>query len=299
MSVNVDVRGFRNLGNTCYMNATLQALLSSNVMNTALMIHVKENHDKLKNLSPMLIEYCRIILDLILNGRRNYNYISVYNPYQFKSTLDKVNEWFKGYSQHDSNELILYLINEFTDESKDKNIKHLINKLCFGKYKQYIYCDECHNVVTGYFNFLDVALPIPDTKNPDLESCFKKFAKYDVLEDGNMWECPTCKKKVIAYKKMEIYEVPEVAIFTFNRFRGSGKINTPVKIYPCIELEGKRLKLIATVNHYGSVNGGHYVAHISRGDKWYLANDSSINEVKIDTILNDPSVYMVFYQVVC
>jgi ubiquitin C-terminal hydrolase len=293
MSTIVDVKGFRNLGNTCYMNSALQALLSSNVMNTAMMIYLQKNQETIKDFSPMLVEYCRLILDLLQKDN------NIYNPIQFKQTLDRVNEWFKGYSQHDSNELLLYLINEFTDDSTDKGVSRLIKRLCFGKFKQYVCCNECRNVVEGYFNFLDVALPIPDNRNPDLEDCFKKFAKYETLEDNNMWDCPTCKKKVIAYKKMEIHEVPEVAVFTLNRFRGTHKINTPIKVYPYIELEGKKLKLVSTVNHYGNVNGGHYVAHVSRGDKWFKANDTSIINISIESILNDPSVYMVVYQVVC
>lgn len=296
MSTIVNVKGFRNLGNTCYLNSSLQALLSSNVMNTAIMIYLQKNQETLQGFSPMLIEYCRLILDLLKKDN------TIYNPNQFKHILDKENTWFKGHSQHDSNELLLYLINEFTDDSKDKGISKLIKRLCFGKFKQYVCCDECRNVVEGYFNFLDVALPIPDTKdikNPDLEDCFKKFANYETLDDSNMWDCPTCKKKVVAYKKMEIHEVPEVAIFTLNRFRGTSKINTPIKVYPYIELEGKKLKLIATVNHYGNVQGGHYVAHVARNDKWFKVNDESVSVVNGESILNDPSVYMVFYQVVC
>ena len=298
MSIVIEPKGFRNLGNTCYMNSAIQALLSANVMNTALMIYLQDNQKNLKQFSPMLIEYCRIILDLLQKNN------SCYNPTQFKSNLDKANPWFKGYIQHDSNEFVSYLINEFTDDSKDKGITNLIQKLCFGKFKQYIYCDICHNVVEKYSNFLDVILPIPDVtanmKNFDLEDCFKKFAQYEVMDDSdNLWECPTCKKKVISYKKMEVHEVPEVAIFTLNRFRGTSKINTPVTIYPYIELENKKLKLIATVNHYGSVHGGHYVAHVCRKDKWYKANDGTISSINVDSILNDPSVYMVFYQIEC
>ncbi|VBB18726.1 ubiquitin carboxyl-terminal hydrolase 8-like [Yasminevirus sp. GU-2018] len=294
MTTVVNLRGFRNLGNTCYMNAGLQALLSSNVLNTALMMYLKENQQTLKQFSPMLIEYCRIIIDLLKK-----NQPAIYSPIEFKKTLDRVNQWFRGYQQHDSNELFLYLINDFIDETKDKGVVELIKKLCFGKYKQYVYCNECKNVVESYFNFLDVALPIPETNNPDLEDCFKKFAKYDTLDESNKWDCPTCKKKVIAHKKMEIHEVPDVAVFTLNRFKGTTKNNTPVRIYPYIELEGKKLRLISTVNHYGGTGGGHYVAHVSRSGKWYMADDSSIREINSESVLNDPSVYMVVYQVVC
>lgn len=294
MSIVTKVNGFRNLGNTCYMNSALQALLSSNVINTVMMMYIRKNPDSPKNFSPILLEYCRIIIDLLSNKAESY-----YAPLSFKRTLDRENEWFKGSAQHDSNEFMLYLVNEFADEKKDKGMANLIRKVCFGKYKQYVCCAECMNVVESYFNFLDVALPIPESKNPDLEDCFKNFAQYDTLDAKNKWDCPSCKKKVIAHKKMEIHEVPEVAIFTLNRFKGTAKNTVPVKIYPHIELEGKKLKLIATVNHYGGTGGGHYVAHVSRNDKWYVANDNSITPSSVDSVLNDPSVYMVVYQIDC
>lgn len=297
MSTVIKLQGFRNLGNTCYMNSALQALLSSNIMNTAIMLYLKKHRD-VKKFSPMMIEYCRIILDLLETEPNK-----TYDPRQFKMTLDRVNAMFRGHQQHDSNELLVYLINEFIDDSKDKGISSLIKRLCFGKYKQYIYCDQCKNVSENNFNFLDVVLPIPETKNPDLDDCFKKFAKYEMLDNNNKWMCDTCKEKVVAYKKMEIHEVPEVAIFTFNRFTGMTKNSTPIRIYPFIELEGKKLKLISTVNHYGGTGGGHYVSHVLRSvngrDIWYRADDSMIREINITNLLNDPSVYMVIYQVVC
>ena len=291
MSIVTKVSGFRNLGNTCYMNSTIQALLSSNVLNTVLLMYIQKNPTCLTTFSPMLIDYCRIIIDLLSTQSLPYS------PIPFKLTLDHENNFFQGSDQHDSNELLQYMINEFADEKKDKGIAKLIKKVCFGKYKQYICCAECMNVVVSYFNFLDVILPIPITNNPDLNDCFQKFAMYDTLDNTNKWACPTCKKKVIIHKKMEIHEVPDIAIFTLNRFNGTTKNNTPVKIYQRIELEEKKLKLVATVNHYGETGGGHYIAHISRNDKWYIANDASIHESSIDAILNDRSVYMMVYQI--
>ena len=290
MSIVTNVVGFRNLGNTCYMNSTLQALLSSNVLNTALMLYIQKYRNHVAKFSPVLIEYCKIIIAMITDKTS-----STYSPSSFKTILDSENAWFRGCEQHDANEFFLYIINEFAEEKKDKGMATLVRKLCFGKYKQYMCCAECMNVVESYFNFLDVALPIPETKNPDIGDCFQKFAQYEILDEK--WDCPTCKKKVPVHKKMEIHEVPEIAIFTLNRFRGTSKNNTPVALYQYIDLEGKKLKLIATVNHYGGTKGGHYMAHVSRNDKWYVANDSTISESTVDSILNDSSVYMMIYQI--
>jgi ubiquitin C-terminal hydrolase len=293
MSVETNIVGFKNLGNTCYMNSALQALLSSNIMNTAIVFYLEKYSDKLLSLSPILIEYSRIIFELKDDNTK----LKYYSPESFKTILSKENSWFEGFSQHDSHELLVYMINEFAEEKKDKLMATLIKKLCFGKYKRYTYCTECKNISDSYSNFLDVLLPIPNKQNPDIEECFKQFALFDTFEKNNKWECPVCKKKVIAHSKMEIFEVPDIAIFTLNRFTGTEKNTTPVKIYQYIELEGKKLKLIATVNHYGATGGGHYVAHISRDDKWYVADDSRINQSSINDVLNNPSVYMMIYQI--
>lgn len=294
MSVNINLKGFQNLGNTCYLNSALQAILASNVMNTSLIIYLKENRQMTQKISLMMTEYCRVLLDLFDDSPS-----PIYNPIRFKHTLDIINPWFRGSSQHDANELLLYLVNEFIDNTEDKGFVQLIKNLLFGKYKQYIYCNECKHINENYFNFLDVSLPIPESKNPDLEDCFMKFAQYCTLSGNDMWNCPDCKKKVIAHKKMEIMEVPNIAVFTLNRFKGTIKNNTPVRLYHNIELDGKKLKLISTVNHYGSVNSGHYVAHVTRGDTWYRADDSTISQIDQNSILNDPSVYMAIYQISC
>ena len=298
MSIITKIRGFANLGNTCYMNATLQGLLSSNIVNTALLMYIQRKSECMGNLSPVLLEYIRLIMDHVKNNDQGIVDMATYSPNSFKNILDHANPWFRGNAQHDSNELLVYMINEFSDEKKDKGMGNLIRKLCFGKFKQYVCCSECKHEVVSYFKFLDVILPIPNQDNPDLEGCFKKFAKYEIMDGDNKWECPACNKKVVAYKKMEIEEVPEVAVFTFNRFRGTTKNKTPIRIYQYIELEGKKLKLIATINHLGSsIGGGHYIACVSRNDKWYIMNDSSIHETRVDSILNDSSVYMTIYQI--
>ncbi len=287
-------KGFRNLGNTCYMNSTLQALLSSTTMNSVIIMCLQKNPKSKNNLSPMMTEYIRLLLDQIILEKEN----NIYSPISFKKTLDTVNPWFRGFEQHDSHELLIYLINEFADDKKDKTMTYLINKVCFGKCKQYVYCTECRHVNENFINFLDVILPIPNVRNPDLNDCFKYFSKFEVLDANNKVKCSKCNNYVIVHKRTEIYEVPEVAIFTFNRFKKTEKDTTTIRIYPFIELENKKLQLIATINHYGNTKGGHYVSYVSRNKntEWFRADDSSITSVNIDSILNDPSVYIVIYQ---
>jgi ubiquitin C-terminal hydrolase len=294
------------------MNATLQALIGSDILSNCLLLFVKK-YNCMDQLDPCLLAYIRVILETRGQnagnqnagnqnaGNQNAGNQIPYNPREFKLTLDRQKRQFRGSAQHDANELLVCLINEFVDGSKDAKMQGLIKSICFGKYRQYVCCDECKHISESYFSFFDVVLPIP-VASPmarsvtPLEACFAMFAQCEVLDGSNSWLCDQCKKKVTAHKKMEIKQVPDLAVFTLNRFRGAVKNTQPVQIYKQIELDGKKLKLISTVNHYGGVGGGHYVAHVLDAGQWYRVDDSAVSRVDINTILCDPSVYMMMYQ---
>lgn len=308
-SIIVQPIGFSNLGNTCYMNSFLQALLSSNVLNTLIALYIQQNPDCFDKMCPIMLEYCRLIIDLMEPVNQNNenilnHYSSPYSPSSFKRTLDEQNPWFRGSQQHDADEFMLYCINEFIDPKKNPDLARLIKKMCFGRYKQYLRCNECEYVSEEFFDFLNVQLPIP-AKKPDrvldLEDCFKEFAKYERLDGKNMQKCSNCKKKVVAYKKMVISKTPEVAIFTLIRYRdANGRRDlTPIQMFKYISLEKKKLKLVATVNHSGGTGSGHYVANVLRKGVWYNMNDSYVSKIadtQINKMLTDPSIYMVIYQ---
>lgn len=318
--------GFTNVGNTCYMNSVLQALLSSNYLNTYLIRYlqkyVEQKIDITEYFSPMIIEYLRIALD-IYNTNNN-----TYTPITFKRTLDTNIKYFNGSQQHDGQEFLLAIMNEFIDSSKDKNIGHIINKICGGKYKQMICCTKCYHIEYNRSKFLEITLPIPsntdimrysqqnqydhhgnnytntntmvmrNSHSINMEHCFTKFGEREFLYGSNQWFCPKCKTKVEAVKKLEIDEVPDLTILTFARFQGEVKNCALINIYENINLEGRRLTLIATVNHNGSVNGGHYTAKIKRNNIWYIANDASVYPTTINNVISDPSIYLAFYQAI-
>ena len=64
-----------------------------------------------------------------------------------------------------------------------------------------------------------------------------------------------------------------------------------------LEFEGvdKPLKYtaVARIEHYGNMNGGHYMCHALRGDgKWYCFNDSNVSEGSFEVT---PNTYIVIY----
>lgn len=285
IKMDLPVKGLQNLGNTCYMNSVLQAMLSSNVLFES----IGSFNEKDKQ-SVMLDAYVKLIGDIIESRSDRYT------PHHFKRILDAENSYFRGYSQHDSQELISYIFNDFIDNS-DKNIVNIITDKCFGKYKQYVLCMNCNKIIENTFAFLDIIVPIPlDRDDMTLNDCFQLYVKHEKLVDDNKYHCNHCNKKVEAIKKIELEKIPDLVIITLNRFTKNHKLNDKVKLFEYINLDGKKLKLIATVNHSGSFGGGHYIAKVVRNDNWYIANDSSISQTSVNNVINDPSVYIAFYE---
>lgn len=65
-----------------------------------------------------------------------------------------------------------------------------------------------------------------EESTPDLEQCLELFTREEVLQGGQEWFCPYCKKHVGAAKKLEVWRWPKVLVIHLKRFyhlQGSNK----------------------------------------------------------------------------
>jgi hypothetical protein len=62
-----------------------------------------------------------------------------------------------------------------------------------------------------------------------------------------------------------------------------------------LDLEGKKYDLYGVINHYGSINSGHYTAIVKNKQKeWILCNDSSVYKIEEKRVMHS-NAYILFY----
>lgn len=174
-----------------------------------------------------------------------------------------------------------------------------------------------------------------NTSTLNLDECFQMFTHAEKLS-SNTYMCSTCNHSYQeATKQLSIRKAPEILTIHLKRFEHSLntiKIDTFMQFPMEFSIfdyttegvhlrnevtklsgvstsvidpgyEGKKYskdkiyRLVATVNHTGVMDSGHYVAYIASPDQsnWFKFDDAMVTKVPTSTVLNS-NVYMLFYE---
>lgn len=271
--------GYVNIGNTCFMNSTLQCLKFTIPLTKFFLLNDIQTDNLLTENFQKLI-------------KKSWLEEKSFPPINFKRALCSVNRMFMGTNQHDAHELLICVLDQLNTSLLKQKIT-IINDLFRGYYKQTIKCLECNNESITKQEFITLELPI--TGN-NIHECLISYLHEEKLDKENMYKCDKCKKHVSAIKKLEIDELPNFLIITLKRFNRNQKINNgvsmPVKNF---NLLNSTYNLYGTVNHFGNMNGGHYTANVLHAnDSWYNMNDSQCSEID-ESKVNNSSIYIAFY----
>ena len=166
-----------------------------------------------------------------------------------------------------------------------------LTEMIYGLLRVTMTCKDCNKSVDSWETFNCLKMPI-DMKGepPTIEDMLKEELKEEEIEG---YACDRCKpRRTVAIRKPSIWRLPRMLCLVAKRFTYDGrKIHTPISFpnYESISFSQffskdspepshkHKYQCFATVDHYGSTGGGHYVAQAKSplSDKWNLFNDES------------------------
>ena len=267
------MKGFSNIGNTCYLNAGLQMIIQNKDLVKLVL--------KYSDTSPILNK-----IGMFFNEYYNKTDSTPLVPYDIKKIVEEKSKIFSGFNQQDSTEFIVYLLDIIDEEIKKVN-PHGIKPIYGIDFNVRIKCKlrSCLKIYnkkeTNNFLLLDINNNDPNLNSIDLNFIYKNFKSSNKLEDDNKYFCENCNDKRIASKRCFITEWPNYLCIWLKRFNQTGSklsknnqaIDIPLTWKYNNELQG-------AVIHSGSMSGGHYI-YIGKqpNNKWYMYDDSSITEI--------------------
>ncbi|KAF8394098.1 hypothetical protein HHK36_020303 [Tetracentron sinense] len=162
------VRGFVNLGNTCFFNSVMQNLLTIE--------RLRDYFMKLDlSVGPLTMALKKLFSETS-PGAESRNLI---NPRTFFGCISSKFPQFRGYQQQDSHELLRCLLDGLcTEELGARNLVNssgadgitsnhvhtFVDTIFGGQLVSTVYCVECKHSSIVYEPFLDLSLPVPIKK---------------------------------------------------------------------------------------------------------------------------------------
>jgi len=175
---------------------------------------------------------------------------------------------------------------------------------------------ECYNPNESRQLITNSLKEMSQDNNISLNDALDLFGKNNILQDDDMWYCSKCQKHQVANQKLKIYKAPKYLIVQLKRFNVkksydgnsnfTGEKNNTFVNYPVKDLDltkyivgpdksNSKYDLYGVIQHFGSLNGGHYTAMCKNQDNWVDYNDSRIDFVKGNNPISQ-NAYILFYR---
>ncbi|XP_058417761.1 ubiquitin carboxyl-terminal hydrolase 36 isoform X1 [Diceros bicornis minor] len=298
--------GLHNLGNTCFLNSTVQCLTYTPPLANYLLSKEHARNCNQGSFCMLCVMQNHIVQAFANSG-------NAIKPVSFIRDLKKIARHFRFGNQEDAHEFLRYTIDAMQKAclsgcaklDRQTQATTLVHQIFGGYLRSRVKCAVCKSVSDTYDPYLDVALEIRQAAN--IVRALELFVKPDVLSGENAYMCAKCKKKVPASKRFTIHRTSSVLTLSLKRFANfsGGKITKDVgypeflNIRPYMSQsngEPVMYGLYAVLVHSGySCHAGHYYCYVKASNgQWYQMNDSLVHSSNIKVVLNQQA-YVLFY----
>uniref|UniRef100_A0AC35TGP1 Ubiquitin carboxyl-terminal hydrolase n=1 Tax=Rhabditophanes sp. KR3021 TaxID=114890 RepID=A0AC35TGP1_9BILA len=244
--------GFQNMGNTCFMSATLQALLHTDKLNllfTYDRLHKIVNNDNIHGTQGVISAVYASLVAAYWSGS-----FQVIVPENFLVTFKEyVNESLADRQQHDAHEFHMFLVDSLHEDTNqvtqrvsfEQNYtgydlvadyedyalrsalfaRSEIGELFNSRIVVHLKCKKCGTTSVTFEDSPQIQVQMPSNNmkcagGARLNDCLKSHFDDSVLEDG--WKCAKCKVVSPASRDVKIWKLPTYLVIQLKRFEYDG-----------------------------------------------------------------------------
>lgn len=279
--------GMHNSGTLCWFNALMQSMMSLTCVNESIMIKYK-NKDYSSENNLLLLKYLYLFC-VAKNKQLTNDFLNDV----FKTLMKTINTKQKyvgllsSHLQCSASEGFIILLDLLNCTYIESLFKNRIN--------HNIICTTCKKLIPLRS---DESCQIEIFENISFNSA-KEFSEYllEHVSTVDSYKCESCNVTGNYQKYSNLSMLNNIIVLLFNKYG-----NRRLQWFPP-NLSFKKTNnlflnydLMASIEHFGNISSGHYIAHVKRDGKYYTCNDESI--IPISSIKPSDNTYMVFYQLI-
>jgi ubiquitin carboxyl-terminal hydrolase 36/42 len=324
--------GLINLGNTCFINASLQCLANTPPLVQWFLSNSHHQYCRMK-LEKQFCLFCeaeRIVK--LIHSKNSYSSspsIGPANPNNIARRIKDISKTFRFGRQEDASEFLICLIDKIIEaclrssqppERLRPSSGTSYEQLCHSQtflhdlfglvLRSRVICSRCRHTSDTFE--VQYTWIVGVRNHSDLRQSLQQFVCRETLSGENLYRCIKCKQLVPAIKRYTLHKASKILLINFKRFefgKNSHKLShlvrypehLNVKTYMSEEQhsddQSLNYRLYAVLVHVGSsMHSGHYYSYVrSPNNRWYKADDTAMTQCDLNQVLTQHGAYILCY----